>query len=253
VVEQVVRPTGLVDPLITVKPAEHQVDDLMEEIKRTVAKGQRVLVTTLTKKMAEDLAEFLKEADVKATYLHSEIDTFERVDILRSLRAGEYDVLVGINLLREGLDLPEVSLVAILDADKEGFLRSDTALIQTMGRAARHLDGRVIMYADRTTGSMQRAMDETGRRREKQEEYNQAHKITPAGIQKKIAESMRAEPEPVEDELLSEKYVDLPPEQMKRYQHDLKVRMELAAENLEFEKAAELRDRLTELKRKANR
>ena len=249
--EQVVRPTGLVDPPIKIKPSEHQVDDLMEEITRTVAKGQRVLVTTLTKKMSEDLAEFLKEAGVKVTYLHSEIETFERTDILRSLRAGEYDVLVGINLLREGLDLPEVSLVAILDADKEGFLRSDTALIQTMGRAARHVEGRVIMYADRTTGSMQRAIDETGRRREKQEEYNKAHKITPAGIQKKIADAISNKPEEAPDELLDEKYVDLPPEQMKRYQHDLKVRMELAAENLEFEKAAELRDRLTELKRKA--
>ncbi|MDP9212070.1 MAG: excinuclease ABC subunit UvrB [bacterium] len=254
--EQVVRPTGLLDPPVEVRPTEHQIDDLLAEIKETVTKDQRVLVTTLTKKMAEDMAEFLREAEVKVMHLHSDIETLERTEILRSLRAGEYDVVVGINLLREGLDLPEVSLVTILDADKEGFLRSDTALIQTMGRAARHLDGRVIMYADRVTDSMRRAMDETARRREKQKAYNQAHGITPQGIQKKIAAAVRADEQIEEHEAAevledAKRHVDLPPEQMKRYLHDLKVQMELAAENLEFEKAAALRDRIGELKKKA--
>ncbi|HEY8108495.1 MAG TPA: excinuclease ABC subunit UvrB [Patescibacteria group bacterium] len=256
VAEQVVRPTGLLDPPVDVRPTEDQIDDLIGEIKETVKKGQRALVTTLTKKMAEDLSEYLKEAEVKVTYLHSDIETFERTEILRALRAGEYDVVVGINLLREGLDLPEVSLVAILDADKEGFLRSDTSLIQTMGRAARHVEGRVIMYADRVTDSMRRAMDETKRRRGKQETYNKKHGITPQGIKKKIAEGIRAE-ERVEEEEVAEiladakKHVDLPPEQMQRYLHDLKVQMEMAAENLEFEKAAALRDRISELKKKS--
>jgi excinuclease ABC subunit B len=251
IVEQVVRPTGLLDPPVQIRPTENQIDNLLEEIKKTTEKGERVLVTTLTKKMAEDLAEYLREAEVKVMHLHSEVETLERIEILRDLRAGTFDVLVGINLLREGLDLPEVSLVAIIDADKEGFLRSDTALIQTMGRAARHVDGKVIMYADNVTGSMQRAIDETQRRRKKQEAANKKAGITPQGIKKKIAESMRAEEEAaVDDDLLEDKYIDLPPEQQKRYLADLKMHMDLASKNLEFEKAAALRDRISELKRK---
>src|SRR2546421_795407 len=186
VVQQVIRPTGLLDPEISVRPTKGQIDDLLAEIRRRVEKGQRVLVTTLTKKMAEDLADYMQELSIKVHYLHSEIETIERVDILRDLRLGVYDVVVGINLLREGLDLPEVSLVAILDADKEGYLRSETSLIQTMGRAARHVDGRVIMYADRVTNSMQRAIDETKRRRALQFTFNEKHSITPRGIQKDV-------------------------------------------------------------------
>lgn len=250
VVEQVVRPTGLTDPPVAIKPTRHQIDDLVAEIKQTVKEGHRVLVTTLTKKMAEDLTEYLREEDISVQYLHSEVDTLERTEILRELRIGTYDVVVGINLLREGLDLPEVTLVAILDADKEGFLRSDTSLIQTMGRAARHVEGRVIMYADTVTGSMQRAIEETERRRAKQIEYNREHGITPQTIKKRIQESMRVEEEEPE-EALEDKYVDLPPEQHERYMKDLKVQMEMAAQNLEFEKAAELRDRIAKLKRKA--
>src|SRR3954454_12884361 len=186
IVEQLIRPTGLLDPKIEVKPTKGQIDDLMEQIQTRVKRGERALVTTLTKRMAEDLADYLREMGVKVQYLHSEIDTFERIDILRDLRLGVYDVVVGINLLREGLDLPEVSLVAILDADKEGYLRSESALIQTIGRAARHVDGRVIMYADNMTGSMQRAIDETYRRRKIQTDHNERQGIEPRGIQKTI-------------------------------------------------------------------
>ena len=189
-VEQVVRPTGLVDPPVEIKPASSQVDDLLGEIRTVVASNERVLVTTLTKRMAEDLTDYLGEHDVRVRYLHSDIDTVERMEVIRDLRLGEFDVLVGINLLREGLDMPEVSLVAILDADKEGFLRSEGSLIQTMGRAARNAQGRVILYADTVTGSMQRAMDETQRRREKQLAYNQAHGIVPQTINKRIADVM---------------------------------------------------------------
>ena len=190
VVEQVVRPTGLVDPEVEIRPVRTQVDDVLSEIKRCAAQNERVLITTLTKRMAEDLTEYLHEHDVRVRYLHSDIDTVERTEIIRDLRLGKFDVLVGINLLREGLDMPEVSLVAILDADKEGFLRSDNALIQTIGRAARNLEGRAILYADTVTGSMQRAIDETNRRREKQVEFNTAHGITPRGIQKGVTDIM---------------------------------------------------------------
>jgi excinuclease ABC subunit B len=191
--QQVIRPTGLLDPPIEVRPIEGQIDDLIAEIRATVAKHQRVLVTTLTKRMSEDLAEYLQELNIKVAYLHSDVDTLDRTDILRDLRLGVYDVLVGINLLREGLDLPEVSLVAILDADKEGFLRSEQALIQTVGRAARHVEGHVIMYADRVTNSMQRTLDETTRRRKTQEDYNTKHGITATGISKAIEKGMRPE------------------------------------------------------------
>jgi excinuclease ABC subunit B len=220
---------------------------LIAEIRTTVGKGQRVLVTTLTKRMSEDLAEYLKELNIKIAYIHSEIDTLERTDILRDLRLGVYDVLVGINLLREGLDLPEVSLVAIIDADKEGFLRSEQALTQTVGRAARHLEGRVIMYADNITGSMRRTMDETQRRRKIQEEYNQKHGITPRSISRAVSEMLpRAEKE--EKPKLDLKKI--PKEEYSHLVHDLTAQMDLAAANLEFEKAAELRDLIAEVKGK---
>ncbi|MFH0905410.1 MAG: excinuclease ABC subunit UvrB [bacterium] len=251
VVEQIVRPTGLIDPEVEIRPIEGQVDDLMEEIHKRVEQKQRVLVTTLTKKMSEDLTTFLQEAGIKVQYLHSDVETLERIDILRDLRLGKYDVLVGINLLREGLDLPEVSLVAILDADKEGFLRSDTALIQTFGRAARHLDGKVIMYADHTTGSMQRAMDESSRRREKQVEYNKQHHITPTSIIKAVKDIRRHEQgeEAVPEESELNKFAtQANAEEMKSLLKELEEEMDLAAKNLEFEKAAELRDRIDMLK-----
>lgn len=247
VAEQIIRPTGLLDPQIEVRSTQGQIDDLLQEIRETVVAGQRVLVTTLTKRMAEDLTDYLHELDIKVQYLHSEVQTFERSDILRDLRMGAYDVLVGINLLREGLDLPEVSLVAILDADKEGFLRSEQALIQTIGRAARHVEGRVLMYGDTVTGSMQRAIDETERRRQKQQAYNQAHGITPAGIQRAIEERMHEEEEAAED-----KKVDLdkiPVSERPQLVKDLTAQMELAAANLRFEEAAELRNYIEEVKR----
>ncbi len=248
VVEQVIRPTGLIDPVIEVRPVEHQVDDLIKEIRATIAKDQRVLVTTLTKRMAEDLTEYLQDLQIKVEYLHSEVNTLDRVDILRDLRLGVYDVVVGINLLREGLDLPEVSLVAILDADKEGFLRSESALIQTIGRAARHVEGRVVMYADRITGSMKRAMDKTEARRVVQLAYNEEHGITPAGIQKAMSERMQAE---VEAEMADVKKLnldDIPKDERKRLVDELNVQMKLASENLQFEKAAALRDQIEEIK-----
>lgn len=247
-VQQVIRPTGLIDPPIEIRPVDGQVDDLIAEIRETVAKGQRVLVTTLTKRMAEDLTEYLMEINIKVTYLHSEVDTLERTDILRDLRLGVYDVVVGINLLREGLDLPEVSLVAILDADKEGFLRSEQALIQTVGRAARHVEGRVIMYANKTTGSMQRAIDETNRRRKIQESYNAEHGITPEGIQKTIDKGMRADLPDSEKPKIDLKKV--PKDEYKHLMRDLTSQMEMASANLQFERAAELRDLIEEIKAK---
>lgn len=246
-VQQIIRPTGLLDPQIEVRPVEGQVDDLIAEIRKTVGNGQRVLVTTLTKRMSEDLTEYLQELDLKVAYIHSEVETLERTDILRDLRLGVYDVLVGINLLREGLDLPEVSLVAILDADKEGFLRSEQALIQTVGRAARHKNGRVVMYADTVTGSMRRTMNETERRRKIQDSYNKKHGIEPKGISKNIGELLpRAEKE--EKPKLNLKKI--PPEEYDYLIRDLTSQMDLAAANLEFEKAAELRDLIAEVKAK---
>lgn len=251
IIEQIIRPTGLIDPTIEIKPIKNQVDDLIERIKERIAKHQRVLVATLTKRMAEELTEYLKEDGVKVQYIHSDVDTFERLEILRDLRLGVFDVLVGINLLREGLDLPEVSLVAILDADKEGFLRSETFFMQMMGRAARHLEGHVVMYADKITGSMKRAVDETNRRRALQTAYNKKHGITPKSIQKAISDSrMAGSKKQVEDE--QERKLDpakMTPEEFKFYLDELGQQMDLAAKNLEFELAARLRDKINEIKK----
>ncbi len=249
VVEQIIRPTGVLDPQIIVLPVEGQVDDLVGRINERVKNGQRVLVTTLTKRMSEDLAEYLRELNIKVTYLHSDIDTIERVEILRDLRLGQYDVVVGINLLREGLDLPEVSLVAILDADKQGFLRSSTALIQTMGRAARHTEGTVVMYADKVTDAMRDAIDETEHRREIQEAYNEEHGIEPASIIK----SVRDLTDRVRVAQQEETGLDLKPEEMEPKALDKLIRslereMRTAADNWEFEKAAALRDQIYELR-----
>jgi excinuclease ABC subunit B len=245
--QQVIRPTGLLDPVIEVRPIEGQVDDLIAEIRATVAKNQRVIVTTLTKRMAEDLAEYLQELNIKVAYIHSEVDTLERTDILRDLRLGIYDVLVGINLLREGLDLPEVSLVTILDADKEGFLRSEQALIQTVGRAARHEEGRVVMYADTITGSMKRTIDETNRRRQIQQEYNQLHNITPRSIVRAVGDML---PREVKEEAPKLDLKKIPKDEYKHLVKDLTAQMDMASANLEFEKAAELRDLIAEVKAK---
>ena len=240
--EQIIRPTGLTDPLCIVRPVENQIDDLMSECQKVIAKGNRVLVTTLTKKMAEDLTEYLNENGIKVRYLHSDIDTLERIEIIRDLRIGTFDVLVGINLLREGLDIPECSLVAILDADKEGFLRSTRSLIQTIGRAARNVDGKVILYADKMTGSIQTALDETERRRKKQIEYNIKNGITPQTIKKKISASLQEEEENKESKISSEDIKDI----------DKKLReynklMQQAASDLDFEKAIEYRDKIKQL------
>jgi len=247
--QQIIRPTGLLDPPIEIRPVDGQVDDLIAEIRATVAKHQRVLVTTLTKRMSEDLTEYLKELNVKVAYLHSDVDTLDRTDILRDLRLGVYDVLVGINLLREGLDLPEVSLVAILDADKEGFLRSEQALIQTVGRAARHVDGHVVMYADRITDSMRRTLDETTRRRGIQEAYNTKHGITPRGVSKAIEKGLRPDL-PEEAKRAKLELNKIPKDEYKSLLRDLTSQMELASANLEFEKAAELRDIIADIKKK---
>ena len=254
VVEQLVRPTGLIDPVIEVRPAINQVDDLMSEITLRIALGERVLVTTLTKRMSEDLTEYLGEHGIKVRYLHSDVDTVERVEIIRDLRLGVFDVLIGINLLREGLDIPEVSLVAILDADKEGFLRSERSLIQTIGRAARHLNGRAILYADRITGSMQRTMDETCRRRTKQVAHNLEHGITPQGVSKRIKDIIEGTYE-LDDARLNQKaaqqqakYLAMSKAQVSKEIIRLEKEMLQAAKNLEFEKAAELRDQLKRLR-----
>jgi excinuclease ABC subunit B len=247
--QQVIRPTGLLDPPIEVRPVDGQVDDLIGEIRATIEKRQRVLVTTLTKRMSEDLTDYLKELNIKVAYLHSDVDTLDRTDILRDLRLGVYDVLVGINLLREGLDLPEVSLVAILDADKEGFLRSSQALIQTVGRAARHVEGRVIMYADRVTDSMKKTIGETERRHKIQEAYNKEHGITPTGITKSIEKGMRPDlPEEAKRAKLDLKKI--PKDEYKSLLKDLTAQMDLASANLQFEQAAELRDIISDIKSK---
>ena len=264
VVEQIIRPTGLIDPEVIVKPTRGQIDDLIEQINHTVGRGDRVLVTTLTKKMSEDLTDYLLELGVRVRYLHSEIDTIERIEILRDLRLGEFDVLVGINLLREGLDLPEVSLVAILDADKEGFLRSQTSLIQTIGRAARNVDGQVIMYADNITDSMRVALNETNRRRGLQQAYNEEHGIDPQTIRKAVTDILlvlrgQEEGAPVPEKLSSKRVqvdeqarrdlAELPEDDLHRLIHSLELEMEEAAEDLRFEYAARLRDEIRELRR----
>ena len=252
VVEQIIRPTGLVDPEVVVRPVKGQVDDLVGEIKQRVERGERILVTTLTKRMAEDLTKYMSELGIKVQYLHSEVETLERVGILRDLRLGNFDVLVGINLLREGLDLPEVSLVAILDADKEGFLRSDTALIQTIGRAARNVNGRVIMYADKMTDSMKRAIDETNRRRAKQVKYNEENGIVPFSISKAIHDLTEDVTSMAVGESKGEYKVkgkgDMPRNELRQIMHEMEKQMKDAAKNLEFERAAALRDELYELK-----
>jgi excinuclease ABC subunit B len=248
VVEQIIRPTGLLDPMIEVRPISGQVDDLIAEIQATITKGQRVLITTLTKRMSEDLTDYLRESGIKVQYLHSEVETLERTDILHDLRLGVYDVVVGINLLREGLDLPEVSLVAILDADKEGFLRSEQALIQTIGRAARHVEGRVIMYADAVTGSMRRAIDTTLGRRQIQEAYNRRQGITPVGIQKAVRERMRQEDAAAVVDAKTFDIESIPPDERQHLLKDLTNQMNLASQNLQFEKAALLRDQIAEIK-----
>jgi excinuclease ABC subunit B len=264
VVEQIVRPTGLVDPEVIVKPTKGQIDDLITEISERIERDQRVLVTTLTKKMAEDLSDYLLEQGLRVRYLHSNIDTIERIEILRALRLGEFDVLVGINLLREGLDLPEVALVAILDADKEGFLRSDTSLIQTIGRAARNVDGQVIMYADAVTDSMRRAIGETQRRRQLQIAYNAEHGIEPQSIRKAVNDILahlrpaegapvpgqgRRRARPGAAERLRTELADLPPTELGRLIQTLEEEMHEAAADLRFEYAARLRDEVGELKR----
>jgi excinuclease ABC subunit B len=254
VVEQIIRPTGLVDPPVEVRPVKGQIDDLLHEIRERVTRHERVLVTTLTKRMAEDLAEYYSEVGVKCRYMHSEIETLERVKILRDLRKGEFDVLIGINLLREGLDLPEVSLVAVLDADKEGFLRSSGSLIQTIGRCARNLNGRAVLYADRITDSMKKAMDETNRRRAIQEAYNQANNITPESIVRPLEMSLAS--------IIDADYTDLATadadgipdfksqEELDAYIARLENDMREAAKRFEFEKAAKLRDSIKELRTK---
>jgi excinuclease ABC subunit B len=247
--EQVIRPTGLLDPQVEIRPVEMQVDDLLDEIRKVAANGYRTLVTTLTKRMAEDLTEYMHEQGIRVRYMHSDIDTLERIEILRDLRLGAFDVLVGINLLREGLDIPECGLVAILDADKEGFLRSETSLIQTIGRAARNVEGRVIMYADRITGSMERALRETERRREKQVAYNEAHGITPTTIRKNVEDVLSGLYKGDTDMARVTAKIDrsLHGANLETVLNGLRADMRKAAENLEFEEAARLRDEIKRL------
>ena len=254
VVEQIIRPTGLVDPQVEIRPVKGQIDDLLAEIRDRTAKNQRVLVTTLTKRMSEDLANYYTEVGVRCRYMHSEIETLERIKLLRDLRKGEYDVLIGINLLREGLDLPEVSLVAILDADKEGFLRSQGSLIQTIGRAARHLEGRAILYADKMTDSMQRAIDETNRRRTTQEAYNVEHNITPQTVIRSIDDSLatvlKADYQDLTEEIGADDLDFATQAELDTYINKLESDMREAAKKFEFEKAAKLRDTVKQLRTK---
>jgi excinuclease ABC subunit B len=255
VAEQIVRPTGLIDPEVEIRPTRGQVDDLMEEIRKRAEAGQRVLVTTLTKKMAEDLTDYLLEMGVRVRYLHSEVDTIQRIEIIRDLRLGEFDVLVGINLLREGLDLPEVSLVAILDADKEGFLRSETSLIQTIGRAARNVDGTVLMYADEVTDSMRAAINETQRRRKIQMAYNREHGIDPQSIRKKVSDILLTmavdgrETTPKKERRRRSSRPEMPTEELERLIQSLEEEMHEAAKDLRFEYAARLRDEVVDLRK----
>lgn len=246
VVEQVIRPTALLDPIVSIRPTENQIDDLLTEIHKTTQRGERTLITTLTKRMAEDLTKYLEEVGIKVTYMHSDILTIERMEIIRDLRLGKYDVLVGINLLREGLDLPEVSTIAILDADKEGFLRSETSLIQTIGRAARNVNGHVVLYANRITGSMQRAIEETERRREIQEKYNEEHHLTPTSVKKSVRDIIEATHAADDEEAYETENLSL--SEVKEILINLETNMREAAENLEFERAAELRDEWNRLK-----
>jgi excinuclease ABC subunit B len=245
----VIRPTGLIDPPVTIRPVEEQVDDCIDECRKTAALGYRTLVTTLTKRMAEDLTEFMHEAGLRVRYMHSDVETLERIELIRDLRLGVYDVLVGINLLREGLDIPECGLVCILDADKEGFLRSETSLIQTIGRAARNIDGRVILYADRITGSIERALAETDRRREKQLQYNEANGITPQSIRKNVADIVAhaASRDQVTVEIDDPEVNNLVGHNLRAYIQDLEKRMRAAAGDLEFEEAGRLRDEIRRL------
>jgi excinuclease ABC subunit B len=247
--EQVIRPTGLIDPPVEIRPVEDQVQDCIVECKATAEKGYRTLVTTLTKRMAEDLTEFMHEAGVRVRYMHSDVETLERIELIRDLRMGVYDVLVGINLLREGLDIPECGLVCILDADKEGFLRSETSLIQTIGRAARNVDGRVILYADRMTGSMERAIAETDRRRTRQEEYNTQHGITPQTIKRRIADIVAdtASRDGVLVDIDAEGQNNLVGHNLRAYIEDLEKKMRAAAADLEFEEAGRLRDEIRKM------
>ena len=252
--EQIIRPTGLLDPKVEVRPVEGQIDDLISEVNRETAKGNKVMITTLTKKMAEDLTNYMREVGIRVRYLHSDVDTLERMEIIRDMRMNVFDVLVGINLLREGLDIPEITLVAILDADKEGFLRSETSLIQTIGRAARNADGHVIMYADTITDSMARALDETNRRRKIQEEYNEAHGITPQTIRKAVRDLISISKEvKKEDTIYAEKDLEsMSRKELEKLAAQIQKKMKAAAAELNFEEAVVLRDQMIEVKKVLN-